>query len=123
MSLSRADFLQIFTPAVPRVYPVELPGGHTVFVREFSAHERTQFELSISDKHGGIASCRERLVVLCACDEKGERLFDDKDVSTVGRALASGIDPIVNKAREVNGLDVKPREEVVKNSETSTNGD
>lgn len=110
---------QFFTQyRIVTTHPVTMPDGGVVHVRELSGHDRTQFEIAIS-KAENLASVRERLVVLCACDEGGKRLFEDSDTTSVGLLPVSVIEPIFAKARDVNGLNAAPPEDTRKNSETT----
>lgn len=121
MISSKQDFFRLFQPVGPVVHSVDLPGGEAVFIRQLSAHETTQYELAISDKKTkGQEATRERLVVMCACDADGKRLFEDSDISTVGQLPPHVLDPIVKKAREIHWPDAKPIEDVRKNSDSST---
>lgn len=114
--LTRKEFLDLFKPDAPPVHEVAV-GEDIVYVREMSAHERSQFDLTLSK---GLDSMRERLVVLCACDFLGTRLFTDADTTAIGQMPFSLVEPIFAKAREVNGFVDTPTEETRKNSESNT---
>ncbi len=112
----KSDFFAAYRKAA-KVLPVDLPGGRRVHVRELSAKDKSQLEYDFYvKKDGALLSIRERLVVLCACDEHGERMFDDADVKAVAELPASVLDPIVEAARKLNGFDLASPEDARKNS-------
>lgn len=113
--LTKTMLLDQFRAAGPKIHEVETPGGK-VFLRELSAHQRSAYEKAITDK-GSLDSCRERLFVLSVCDEAGSKLFDEKDLKTIGDLDGSLVEPVFRKALEINGLVAKPAEEIRKNSE------
>ena len=104
--MTKADF---FALSVFNVHPVDVPGDRRVYVRELTARERSQYELSLANKE--FDSCRERLLSLCVCDETGARIFNEQDIDEIGRLPAVFVEPIFNKAREVSGLDAKAEAE------------
>lgn len=98
----------------PKILEVALPNG-TGYVREMTAYERTRFENLVSGKDGDKNRIRELLVVTCACDENGVRLFDDKDAAAVGQLPASMLEPYVTQAQIANDFSAATSEEVKKN--------
>jgi hypothetical protein len=99
--------------------PVEVPEwGVTVWLRTLTGTERDAFEGSLMKGKGknrapDLANLRARLVVLCAVDEAGQRIFAPDDVDALGRKAAAPLDRLFSAAQELNGLseaDVKELE-------------
>lgn len=108
------DYFFSLPPAAP--VPVELPGG-TVYVRKMLCAELDRFEIqSAKERKSGFANFRGRLIAVCACDEKGKRLFDDDDANQLGRMPAEYLDPIATAALEANGMGEKGVASAEKNS-------
>ena len=98
---------------------VEVPEwGGTVRVSEMSAFERDQFDLMSVGKNGGSNSknFRARLVAFTATDEKGERLFNEKDTTKLGKKSNLVIGRLFDAAWELNELDVAEVDKQAKNS-------
>jgi hypothetical protein len=68
--------------------------GGVVYVRTISGTERDFFEESYSEQK--MKGFRVRFLVLCLCDDKGERLFSDADTEALGKKSSSSL----NKAFE-----------------------
>ncbi len=119
MSLDKAAFFALYKPAKPVVHRVDMPDGNAVYVREMGAHERTVFDLSMSTLKDPKANhvMRERLVVQCACNEDGVELFNEVDVQTVGMLPQSVVEPIFQKAWEINDLGPVDLDKLKKSSE------
>lgn len=115
MKLTTKDALRAMFSTGPIVHEVALPNGDIGYVREMSAHERTQFEYTLDEKRGGTQRVREVLVVMCACDDLGSRLFTDDDVALVGSLPSGFVEPYFLRACEVNGMTAVSPEEVKKN--------
>lgn len=104
--MDKAKFFAKFnTPK--RVEAVDPNDPETVFVREISAKELSEFQMGAVDKKGrptGLTSFRERLVALCACDKDGKRLFDNSDEAAIAQLPASAVEPIVEAAQRLNKI-------------------
>ena len=83
---------------------VEIPewGGH-VFVRGLTARERDEFEISIGESLNQ-DNLRARLVVLGACDEEGERLFNTKDAHALGKKNAAAVDRLFDAIQRLSAM-------------------
>jgi len=80
-----------------------------VYVRTLSGTERDSFEQSCitnrgKDKEMNLENIRARLAVLTVCDEKGERLFQHKDIEALGKKSSKALDLIFDVAQRLNGL-------------------
>lgn len=112
---------------------VEVPEwGGSVLVRTLSGKERDAYESgTITVKSGkqveNFENLRARLVALCLVDEKGVRLFNTKDVTSLGNKSAAALQRVYNKCQELNAVTDKDVEELTENfgespDESSTSG-
>jgi hypothetical protein len=86
---------------------VEVPEwGGSLYIRMLTASERDKFEASCvgTGKKQNLTNIRARLVVLCACDEAGERLFTDGDAEALGRKSAAAVDKVFGACSKLNGF-------------------
>ena len=99
---------------------VEVPEwGVTVYVRSMTARDRDLFEsqmMDLSEKGKRLDNFRARLAVFCCVDEKGERVFRDNDIATVGAKSGSALNRIFEKASRLNKMTEDDIEEVKKPS-------
>ena len=79
--------------------------GGDLFVRILTAAERDAFEASVSGgKRRNLVNLRARLVVLTACDEKGERLFQAAAIEALGTKAAAAMDRGFGVSAALNGF-------------------
>jgi hypothetical protein len=105
------------------VHRVELPwlgDGMHVYVRGMGARQRDAFEDAITQvKNGKVIvtndNVRARVIVQCACDANGERIFEDSDENVVGELDARTADAIYAKASRISGITQQDVDELVKN--------
>jgi hypothetical protein len=90
--------------------------GGTVYVRQISALERDQFERAVATRRGETENTRARLVILCAVDEKGDKLFGEDDEKALGALPVSVLEPIVTAAMHLNAMTADVLETARKNS-------
>lgn len=116
MVLSRDEILSVEDL---RVRTVDVPEwGGQVLVRELSAAERDDLEgetIAIENESEKSRNLRARIVVRCVVDEKGERVFGDKDAELVGRKSGAAVDRIFQVASELSGLSKDSAETLEKN--------
>lgn len=96
-----------------------------VFVRQMTAHEKNNWEVSQMKKVGSgkkasydvnLDDFNAKLAVNCVCDEKGDLLFTMEDAPKLSKNMSAfTLEKIVEKARELNGISDKDKEEMVKN--------
>lgn len=96
--------------------------GGSVFVRGLTSGERDHYESSVMQRRGkelvpNLTNARAKLVVLALCDEKGARTFEDRDISSLGKLPARGVQRVFDKARDLAGLTDEDVEELEGNSE------
>lgn len=100
---------------------VEVPAwGGTVRVRALSGAERDHFEGSIVEQRGkktrfNMANLRARLVALAVIDDKGKRLFSNKDVEALGKKNANALNSVFEVAQRLAGLKDEDLEELTEN--------
>jgi len=93
-----------------------------------TAAERDQFENTLFKGSGknrteNVANLRSRLVVLCAVNESGDRIFSDDDAEALGRKNAAAVDIVFSVAQKLNGLSENDVDDLVKNSEGDQDDD
>lgn len=101
--------------------------GGTVRIRGLSGDERDRYEQSIVTFKGSqpqpkFAGARARLVAWSIVDEKGDRLFNDREVDALGRKSAQALERVYNAARRLSGLTEEDIEELVGNSDSVPSG-
>ena len=82
-----------------------------VWIRGMSGSERDQFEARVSGLDGGgdqvkmnYTNLRATMVVSCAVDDDGNRLFDGDQVEALGRKSGAVIDRLFDAARKASGI-------------------
>ena len=95
--------------------------GGDVLVKVMSGPERDAFESSIFEQKGkdiqrNLGNLRAKLVSKCLVDEKGNRLFSDKEIEIIGKKSAKVLDRIYEVCVKLNGIGPKDVEELTKNS-------
>ena len=115
MALDRSSLLKISR----KVEPVAVPEwGGTVHIREISISEKDSLEGSYDQANKSGAwwqDFRARLLVLCICDEQGNRLFSNDDVSKVAELPACGATRVWEAAATLNRLRKDDQETLEKN--------
>lgn len=93
--------------------------GGDIYVSEFSAEARDQWEQEIIDcgqKKQKMINARARLIVLTVVDENYNRIFKDSDIQSIGQLSAEAIDKAVVVSQRLNGLTEKELKSAEKNS-------
>ena len=78
--------------------------GGEVLVRTMTGTERDAFETSLLEKDKRMENMRARLVSLTLCDETGERMFSDDEVTALGKKSAIALDRVFAVAQRLNGI-------------------
>lgn len=128
---------QILSASDRVIEKVDVPEwkGH-VFVRSLTGAERDIFEdanLVRQQKRNTvkfdirIRNAKAHLVVLAACDEAGEPIFEEKDVAVLSTKSAAAIDRIYDVAARLSGITKEVMDDLMGNSapdqnESSTSG-
>ena len=101
-----------------QVVDVEVPEwGGTVRLRSITAAERDRFEQSLLVQRGNkrevnMRNARAKLVVLCAVDDKGNKLFTDEDIKILSAKSAKPLDKLFEEAQKLSGLSESDVEEL-----------
>ena len=97
--------------------------GGDIRMRTMTGTERDAFETSIvtgDGKDRNMRNIRARLVVRCAVDENGARLFADKEAPVLGKKSAKVLDRLFGIAQRMNGLSATDVDELAGNSPETT---
>lgn len=89
--------------------------GGTLRLRTLTAEEAMQF--AEGDGKFGHREAALRVIMLCAIDEKGDRIFSDEDLPMLRKRSMKIILRVQRVAMELNGLgDFKKEQEAAKNA-------
>lgn len=115
MEVSKDSFLA-FAKGTIRKKKVSIEGYGDVFIRVLKARDRDNYEGAIAggDKFN-FDNFRSKLVALCFCDEKGNRIFTDAEVPLIGELPADLVNLLFTEAQELNGFTTKSVEQAEKN--------
>jgi hypothetical protein len=99
---------------------IEVPEwGGTIWVRTMTAGGRDAYEAWLFEASKGGKTvpllARARLVVACATDEAGARLFEDGDVQALAEKSAPAVELAAEAAKRVNVMTVTEAEALEKN--------
>lgn len=97
---------------------VEVPEwGGEVIVAVMSGFARDRFESSVVGKTGGMntQNIRAKLAAATIVDEKGELLFDEKDVVKLGKKSSAALDRVFEASQKLNRISDDDVEELSKN--------
>lgn len=91
--------------------------GGTVRIRGLSGSERDQYEAWIISGKGknrdvNLRQSRAKLVMMCAVDVDGRRLFDEADIIRLGAKSALAMQRVFDKAAALSGLDEDALEKI-----------
>jgi hypothetical protein len=85
------------------------PESWVLRLRGLTGSERDRFEASINQQRGGkqrqnTENFRARLIVMCAVNEDGQRLFSRADLKRLGEKSSKALDRVFTKCSEMNGF-------------------
>lgn len=113
--------------------PVKLP-RETVYLKHldceitvvgFTARERSEWETQLKNAKTGKVTVakqkrmRERLIIACAVDENGDKLFTEADIDMLGKQPALYIELLVDACARVCGLSDLDQEDMGNGSDAS----
>ena len=109
------------------VVPVPEWSGE-VTVRTLAAYEKDEWEESLTETKGrkvklDMGNLRAKLCALCIIDDKGARIFNDKDIESLGKKSAKVISRIYDVAAKLNGVGEQDAADLIKNSAAIQKGD
>lgn len=94
--------------------------GGTVCVRALTGAERDAYEAQCLEKRGknyvaNLRNLRAKLSALSLCDDGGNPLFTEDDITQLGGKAAAALDRIFEVAKRLSGLGSEDVEELAKN--------
>lgn len=99
---------------------VEVPEwGGTVRVRMMTGGERDAFEASLWEREGEETvykreHFRAKLLSRCIVDDKGARVFSDKDIERLSGKSAKALNRLFDVAQEINAISKEARDDIKK---------
>jgi hypothetical protein len=89
--------------------------------------DRDRFEASINQTRGGkqkqnYDNFRARLIVMCAVDPDGNRIFSRADITRLGAKSAKALDRVFTKCNELNGFSEDDVSEMTEGFDSAPNG-
>lgn len=121
--LTKSDFEQNPGMVLEKVPTPEIKAGGFVFVRSMNAEERGFFESEIArykETNGKTDFPRmftRKVAAKCACDEKGERIFTDGEVTILAKSNAAVVARIAAAGQRLSGFSKQDIEDLEKNSD------
>lgn len=109
---------EILDAADTQVEDVAVPEwGGTVRIRGLSGSERDSYEAWIIQGKGknrdiNLRQSRAKLVMMCAVDADGKRLFDEADLVRLGAKSALAMQRVFDTAAALSGLDEDALEKI-----------
>ena len=102
---------------------IEVPEwGGSVYIRCLTAAERDAWEASVVNLEAkgkqpktDLRNLRAKLVVRCACDEEGKRIFEDADIDALGGKSAAALDRLYSVAARLSKITKSDEEELLGN--------
>jgi hypothetical protein len=94
--------------------------GGDVRIASITGTQRDAYEASIiqtngNDRKVNMHNARVKLIVLCAVDEEGRKLFTSENLSALGRKNAAPIDRVFDGCRRLAGMSENDVERLVEN--------
>lgn len=104
MALTRDQILQAEDLTKIEVQVPEWKGS--VWVRMLTGKERDELESfwDSAKKKGEFTDARATVASLTICDERGERLFSDKDIQVLGQKSSAALQRVFDEALKLNRL-------------------
>lgn len=88
-----------------------------VWIKDMGGEGRDEFEVATTMQgEQNLRNVRAKLLAVCLCNSKGERLFTAADVEALGKKNAAPISRLYNEASKLNFISDKDVEELAKNS-------
>lgn len=116
--VSKAEDQQYDEVPVPEWAPRGDPDPESwiMKLKGMTGAQRDHFEASMAprgnSKKPNMENFRARLIVQCAVDEEGNRLFNTGDIKMLGAKSAKAISRVFDKCQEMNGLSDSDVEEL-----------
>lgn len=116
MALDKSAILAAINAASDiKTEKVNVPEWKTdVYLKVLSGTDRDAFEAGYTDQR--MANFRVRFLVLTLCDQNGERLFDDEQVSLLGKRSSLVLNRLFEAAWKLNMLSAEAVDEAGESS-------
>lgn len=102
------------------------PSQWVLKLRGMTGAERDRFEASMAPKgrsnKPNMENFRARLIVQCAVDEDGNRLFNAGDIKMLGSKSSLALSRVFDKCQEMNGLSDSDVDELTENFDDDRSG-
>jgi hypothetical protein len=102
------------------------PEDWVLKLKGMTGRERDLFEASMApkgnSKRPNLDNFRARLIVQCAVDEEGNRLFNNGDIKWIGEKAAKSISRVFDKCQSMNGLTDADVDELTENFDNGQSG-
>lgn len=121
--LTKGDFVENPGLVLEKVLTHEIKPDSFVYVRSMNADERGYFENEIArykESKGKTDFPRTftmKVAAKCACDDKGNRIFTDTEVSILGKTNAAVVARIAAAGQRLSGFSKQDIEDLEKNSD------
>ena len=116
--ITRDDIISLNDSRIERVNVPEW--DDYIYVRVLTGTERDGWELSLQGSDSTrFSNVRARFVVLCSCNESGERVFKDSDVAMLGAKSALALDRIFQAGLKLNKVTDDDVKDIEKNYESA----
>lgn len=76
--------------------------GGSVKLRVMTGTERDRFESEFVNGNKSVDMVRAKLVAKCLCDDKGSRLFTEKEIPELGEKSAAVLDRLFTECMKLN---------------------
>lgn len=91
-----------------------------VLVRGLTGQERDRFQISVMKNPGksteiNLMNASSKLVSLCVIDEKGKRVFNQRDVLALSKKSGAAINTVFTVCQRLSGLTSEDLEELTEN--------
>lgn len=90
--------------------------GGSVVIRVMSGTERDRFEAEFVNGNKSVDMVRAKLVAKCLCDERGDRLFTEQEIPSLGEKSAAVLDRLFTACMKHNRFTKDDVEELAGNS-------
>lgn len=90
--------------------------GGSIYVRTMTGSQRDYAETAFEKDR---RKFRGYVAAMTVCDENGELLFKETDITALSQKSASALDRVLETAARLNGMTKAAVEELEKNSESS----
>jgi hypothetical protein len=123
MGITRETLLKPLPVDIEEVSIPEM--GGSVWIKGMTVRERNMFERQFQSQKGErlqkrMSEIRQRMLVACVCNKKGEPLLTKHDIEEIGKQRADIVERLVTVAQRVCGWSDADVDDMAKNSEETS---